>query len=141
AIALLRVMLKGKSVRNYGLPWLVLGLGVANILYMRAALQGNYIELMRRFDLGLICMAIIALLIARRVIPFFAMRAVAGLKIPMQTRSGHVQLVLGVAAIVLGLAGLAAYAAAALAIVGLIGLIQVVTWKPAAVQSKPILWI
>lgn len=140
-LALLRVVLKGKSQRNYGLPWLVLGLGVANGLFLQSALKGNYIELMQRFDLGLICMAVIALLIARRVIPFFAMRALTGLKLPMQTHSGHVQLAFGVAAIILGLAGLPIYMGAALAVTGLIGLIQVITWKPAAVQHKPILWI
>lgn len=140
-LALLRVVLKGKSRRNYGLPWLVLGLGVANGLFLQTALKGNYIELMQRFDLGLICMAVIALLIARRVIPFFAMRALAGLQLPMQTRSGHVQLAFGVLAIALGLLGLPVYMGIALAITGLIGLIQTITWKPAAVQHKPILWI
>lgn len=140
-LALLRVVIKGKSRRNYGLPWLVLGLGVANALFLQSALKGNYIELMQHFDLGLVCMAVIALLIARRVIPFFAMRALPDLKLPMQTRSGHVQLAFGVAAIILGLAGQPVYMGAALAVTGLIALIQLVTWKPAAVQHKPILWI
>src|SRR5690606_11063759 len=73
---LMRVMVKGKSRRNYGVPFLVVGLGIAHGLYMRAALDGDYALLMQRFNVGLICMAIIALLIARRVIPFFSMRMV-----------------------------------------------------------------
>ncbi len=103
--------------------------------------QNGYFYVMHRFDLGLICMAIIALLIARRVIPFFAMRGVQGLTLPMQTRSGHVQLTFGVLAIILGIFNLSALMGVALAVVGLISLVQVITWKPDAVKHKPILWI
>lgn len=141
AAVLLKVMLQGKSKRNYGIPFLVLGLGVANGLYLRTALSGDYILLMRHFELGLICMAVIALLVARRVVPFFAMRAVPGLAIPMLTRSGQAQLVLGVLAIALGLAGQQTAMAAALALTGLISLYQTALWKPQAVLHKPILWI
>lgn len=138
---LMRVMVKGKSRRNYGVPLLVLGLGVANALYLRAALDGDYLLLMQRFDLGMICMAVIALLIARRVIPFFSMRMVPGLELPMQVRSGQIQLIVGVIAIALGLAGLALPMAGALALVGLVSLWQVARWKPLAVLHKPMLWI
>lgn len=141
AAALLRVMLKGKSTRNYGIPFLVLGLGIANCLYLQAALSGNYLVLMQYFELGLIGMAVIALLVARRVVPFFAMRAIPGLSIPMLTRSGQAQLVLGVAAIALGVAGQYRLMAVALAATGLISLYQTVRWKPQAVLHKPILWI
>ena len=55
---------------------------------------------MRYFNAGLLSMAVLTLLIARRVLPF-AKRAVAGLDIPPHTRSGHWQLAAGVAAIVL----------------------------------------
>ncbi|PLC50042.1 NnrS family protein [Pollutimonas subterranea] len=141
ALCLLRVMLKGKSRRNYGVPWLILGLGVANVLYLKAALAGDYLLLMQRFDLGLIFMAIIALLIGRRVIPFFAMRMVPGLELPMQVRSGQAQLALSAVAVALGLAGLPVYMAAALGVVGVISLWQVASWKPLAVLHKPMLWI
>ena len=141
AIALMRVVLKAKSRRNYGVPLLVLGLGLTSVLYLQTALKGDYVLLMQRFDLGLIDMAVLALLIARRVVPFFAMRMVAGLKIPMLTRSGHVQLTLSVLAIILGLAGLPVIMAIALALVGLISLYQVARWQPTAVLHRPILWI
>ncbi len=141
AACLMRVMIKGKSRRNYGLPLLVLGLGAADALYLRAALSGDYLLLMQRFDLGLICMAVIALLIARRVIPFFSMRMVPGLEIPMQVRSGHAQMVIGTLAIVLGIAGQGPLMAVALAAVGLISLYQTLRWKPLAVLHKPMLWI
>lgn len=141
AAALLRVVLKSRNKRNYGIPWLVFGLGAANVLYLQAALKGDYLLLIQRFNLGLICMAIIALLIARRVIPFFSMRMVPGLKLPMQTRSGQIQLVIGLLAILIGLIGPASNMAPALAIVGAISLIQIVLWKPLAVRHKPLLWI
>lgn len=141
AACLMRVMVKGKSRRNYGVPLLVLGLGVAHGLYMRAALDGDYALLMQRFNVGLICMAIIALLIARRVIPFFSMRMVPGLKLPMQVRSGQAQLAISALAIVLGVVGQPVPMAIALAVVGVISLIQVVRWKPLSVLHKPMLWI
>ncbi|MDN5842895.1 MAG: NnrS family protein [Alcaligenaceae bacterium] len=141
AVALARVMIKGHSRRNYGIPLLILGAGVADMLYLRAALDNNYLELMRRFDLGLITMAIVALLIARRVIPFFSMRMVPGLKIPMLTRSGHAQMVVSVLAIILGLLHQSMTMAVCLAIVGVISLVQLVYWKPLAVLRKPMLWI
>lgn len=141
AALLMKVMIKGKSRRNYGVPVLVLGLGVTNALYLLAALQGDYVTLMQRFDLGLICMTIIALLIARRVIPFFAMRMVPGLQLPMQVRSGQFQLVISIAAIALGLAKQPQAMAMALLLVGLISLWQLLKWQPMAVLHKPMLWI
>lgn len=141
AVCLMRVMLKGKSRRNYGVPWLVLGLGIANVLYLKAALAGNYILLMQRFDVGLVCMAVIALLIGRRVIPFFSMRMVPGLELPMQVRTGQAQLAVSVLAIAFGIAGLPVYMAVALAIAGIISLWQIASWKPLSVLHKPMLWI
>jgi uncharacterized protein involved in response to NO len=69
------------------------------------------------------------------------MRMVPGLELPMQTRSGHAQMALGVLAIALGLAGLFAYMGIVLGIVGLISLWQIISWKPLAVLHKPMLWI
>src|SRR5690606_11662094 len=101
AICLMRVMIKGKSRCNYGVPVMLLALGVADALYLRAAFHGDYLQLMHHFNLGLVSMAMIALLIGRRVIPFFATRMVPGLELPMLVRSGHVQLGLSTLAIVL----------------------------------------
>ena len=110
-------------------------------MYLLAARDGDFALLMQRFDAGLIVMAIIALLITRRVIPFFAMRVVPGLKLPMQTRTGQLQLgVCGVAVICL-LAGLRLPAAIALGVAGLLSLLQLARWKPHAVRGHPLLWI
>jgi uncharacterized protein involved in response to NO len=141
AVAMMRAVYRARNARNYAVPWLLLGLGVADALYLLAARSGDYALLMQRFYAGLLLMALLALLIARRVIPFFAMRAVTGLQIPMQTRTGQVQLAAGAAAIVFLLAGLRAPTAVALALVGTLSLFQVMTWKPYAVRRNALLWI
>lgn len=140
-VCLMSVMVRGQSRRNYGLPVMILGLGLINILYLRAVLAGDYTLLLQRFNLGMVCMALIVLLIGRRVVPFFAMRMVPGLSIPMQMRSGHVQLGLTVLAIAAGLAHMPKAMAIALALTGLISVAQIIRWKPMAVRHKPMLWI
>lgn len=141
AVALGRAIVAARSRRNYGLPLLLLGLGAADALYLWCIWRGDYGLLMQRFHAGLLCMALIALLIARRVIPFFAMRAVAGLQIPMHTASGQWQLGAGVAAGACLLAGWMPGMAAALPVAGLLALWQVLAWKPWAVRKVPLLWI
>lgn len=141
AYRLLQVMLKGKSVRNYGIPVLVLGLGASNVLFLLATREGDYSVVIDRFNTGMLFMAVLTILIARRVIPFFAGRMVPGLDIPMLAGSGRVQLALGGLAIAAGVAGLDTIMAASLTIVGLIGLYQVWRWKPLSVLHKPMLWI
>ena len=141
ALRLMQVMLKGKSVRNYGIPVLVLGLGASNVLFLLATLQGDYLLVIERFNTGMLFMAVLTILIARRVIPFFAGRMVPGLDIPMLAGSGRVQLAVGGLAIAAGLFQLDAVMAVALAIVGLIGLYQFWRWKPLSILHKPMLWI
>ena len=101
AAALGRSVWLTRNKRNYGVPLLLAALASAHLLYLTAAVSGDYLGLMRYFNAGLLSMAVLTLLIARRVLPFFAKRAVAGLDIPPHTRSGHWQLAAGVAAIVL----------------------------------------
>lgn len=139
--ALLRVVHKAGNRRNYAVPWLIFGLAAADAAFLSAAWSADHARLMQHFDAGLLCMAVIALLVARRVIPFFAMRAVAGLQIPMQLRSGQVQLAAGVLAIGSLLAGLHVMTALALGAAGALALIQLWSWKPQAVLRRPLLWV
>ena len=141
AAALGRSVWLTRNKRNYGVPLLLAALASAHLLYLTAAVSGDYLGLMRYFNAGLLSMAVLTLLIARRVLPFFAKRAVAGLDIPPHTRSGHWQLAAGVAAIVLLLAGAPKGAALALAASGLIALVQWLAWKPWAARRVPLLWI
>ena len=96
---------------------------------------------MQRFNVGLLVMALIALLITRRVIPFFAMRATAGLQIPMQTRIGQAQLATCGVAVAGLLAEQRPLAAVALGMTGALSLVQLLRWKPWAVRGNPLLWI
>jgi uncharacterized protein involved in response to NO len=141
AAAIARVVLRSANRRNFGVPLLLLALGASDAAFLRAASAGHTELLMKHLQAGLLIMAVIALLIARRVIPFFAMRAVHGLQIPMHVRSGQVQL----AAAVLAVAGLLLNASlllvVALSVAGAIAIVQVLTWRPLAVLHKPLLWI
>jgi uncharacterized protein involved in response to NO len=141
ALALGRAIYGARNRRNYGVPLLVFALGGADAFFVLASWQGDHGRLMQHFQTGLLCMAVIALLVARRVIPFFAMRAVPGLSIPMHSRSGHWQLAAGGLAIGCGLMGWADASALFLSAAGVIALVQVGTWNPAAVRRVPLLWI
>ena len=140
--AMARVVIRSRNRRNAGVPLLMLALAASDAAFLAAAWQGDdYALLMQRLQVGLLSMALVALLIARRVIPFFAMRAVPGLVIPMHEKSGQVQLGAGVVAVLALVAGPPALQAAGLAAAGAIALWQVIAWKPLAVRARPILWI
>ena len=141
SVAMLRAVLVSKNSRNYAVPFLLAGLGGADALYLWTARGGDYILLMERFNVGLVLMALIALLIGRRVIPFFAMRAIHGLSLPKQTETGWVQLT----ACALGALGILAAQPVAvivgLGLAGALALVQLVSWKPMAVRGNALLWI
>lgn len=139
--ALARAVIPSRNQRNYGMPLLLLALGGADALYLLAVWLGDYTLLMQRFNTGLLCMAALALLIARRVIPFFAMRALPGLQIPLHTRSGQCQLAAILLAVACGLLGLPWAMAAGLALAGALALWQVLAWQPWAVRRTPLLWV
>lgn len=141
ALAMMRAVYSTRNARNYAIPWLIVGLGVADFLFLRAVLDGDPPALLRALDAGLLVMATIALVVARRVIPFFAMRAIEGLKLPMLTRVGHLQLLLCALAAVLAVLGLSVPLAGSLALIGALAIAQVIAWRPAAVWRKPLLWI
>ncbi|MEO8203608.1 MAG: NnrS family protein [Betaproteobacteria bacterium] len=141
ALALARSVYGTRNRRNYGVPLMVLALGIADALYLAAVRQGDYVGLMVHFHTGLLCMAVIALLIARRVIPFFAMRAVQGLSIPMSTIAGQWQIGAAVLAIFGTLMQWPQLAASALAVAGTLAFAQVMAWKPWRVRHHPLLWI
>ena len=140
-VAVARTIYGRRSRRNYGVPVLMAGLALTNALYLWAAWQGDYALLMQRFHTGLLCMAVVALLIGRRVIPFFASRAVAGLELPTHGASGQWQLGMGGLAVVFSLLHWPVPQAIALAIAGLLALWQLVAWRPLAVRKVPLLWV
>ncbi|MFZ3127680.1 MAG: NnrS family protein [Rhodoferax sp.] len=141
SVAMLRAVVVSKNSRNYAVPGLLAGLGATDALYLLTARGGDYLLLMQRFNAGLLVMALIALLIGRRVIPFFAMRAVHGLSIPKHLETGWVQLGACAVAVVSLLAGISLLSAAALGLAGVLALVQLISWKPLAVRANALLWI
>jgi uncharacterized protein involved in response to NO len=142
AAAMGRVVWRARNRRNYPVPFMMLGLGLAHVGFLVALVgMDDWALALRGFHAGLGVMALIALLVARRVIPFFAMRAVPGLQIPMHERSGQWQLVAAAVAIAALLAGWSWLQASALALAGSLALWQVLAWRPAAVRGRPLLWI
>jgi len=140
AVAMARVVIRSRNRRNYGVPALMLALAAADAAFLAAVYLGDA-RLMHFFQGGLLAMAVIALLIGCRVIPFFATRAVAGLQIPMHVRSGQAQVAAGVIAVAALLLGLPWLQAGALLAAGALALAQVLAWRPLAVRHKPLLWI
>ena len=141
SVAMLRAVIKSKNSRNYAVPFMLAALGGADALYLLTARSGDYLLLMQHFNVGLLIMALIALLIGRRVIPFFAMRAIPGLSLPKQTETGWVQL----AACALGALGILLAQPLAvivgLGLAGVLALVQIISWKPLAVRGNALLWI
>lgn len=139
--AMLRAVVVSKNSRNYAVPGLLAGLGAMDALYLLSARGGDYLLLMQRFNAGLVVMALIALLIGRRVIPFFAMRAVHELSLPKQTETGWVQLgacAVGVLGLLLGQPMPTAFG---LGLAGVLAVVHIISWKPFAVRSNALLWI
>ena len=139
--AMLRAVVVSKNSRNYAVPGLLAALGGIDALYLLTARGGDYALLMQRFNAGITVMALIALLIGRRVIPFFAMRAVPGLSIPKHTETGWVQLGACTVAALSLLLGLTWLTALALGLAGGLALVQLISWKPLAVRKNALLWI
>lgn len=139
ALAMGRVVWRTRNRRNYAVPAMMLALGATHLLFV--ASLDDWPRTLLGFNAGLLVMAMIALLVARRVIPFFAMRAVPGLQIPMHEASARWQLGAVLAAVIALLAGWAPLQAAALALAGTLALWQLLGWRPLAVRGRPILWI
>ncbi len=141
AAALGRSVLLSRNTRNYAVPFMLLALGATDAAFLIAARAGDYAMLMQHFNAGLLVMALLTLLVARRVIPFFAMRAVPGLTVPTHLRSGMAQLIASALAVFGLIAGWPLVQAAALVAAGGIALVQWASWKPWRVLHKPLLWI
>ncbi len=139
--AMLRAVVVSKNSRNYAVPGLLAGLGATDALYLWTARGGDYLLLMQYFNAGIVVMALIALLIGRRVIPFFSMRAIPGLTLPKQMETGWVQLGACAVAVLSLLAGVSMLSAAALGLAGVLALVQLISWKPLAVRGNALLWI
>ncbi|THT98440.1 NnrS family protein [Lampropedia puyangensis] len=134
-------IVKTRSQRNYAVIGLMLVLAATDAAYLLAVWQLDYEVWSRNIHAGMWCMALIAVLIGRRVIPFFASRAVANLQLPVLELSGHFQIAAGAIAIVATWLGQHMVSAAALAIVGGLACWQTCCWQPWRVWHIPLLWV
>ncbi len=142
ALACARPILQTRNRRNLGVPLLLLGLGATDAAFLWAAQSAAFPELWRALHAGLLLMAVVAALIGRRVIPFFATRAVPGLPLNAAAGSGVVNLALLVLAAGLQMLGRWPVAEG-LALLGAAGIMltQLLRWKPWRVLHQPLLWI
>lgn len=140
AIALARVLHKVKSRQNYPLVAALLGLAAADAAYLYMVYQSHFEFLRTGFHIGMLLMTFIALLIGRRVIPFFAQRG-ANLDIPRSEKSGKYQLWLSALAVISLALGNHPVTSILLFVLGVITLYQLYTWKPWGVRKVPLLWV
>jgi uncharacterized protein involved in response to NO len=66
AVAMMRAVYRARNARNYAVPWLIVGLALPTGCTCSPRAAATYALLMQRLDAGLLVMALIALLIARR---------------------------------------------------------------------------
>ncbi|WDU53966.1 NnrS family protein [Taylorella equigenitalis] len=140
AYRLWSVLWSTKNKRNYILPFVLLILAFLDLGYLYSVLEGDYLGVSRYVDFGFIGMAYIALLIARRVLPFFASRG-ASIEIPNHQKSGSMQLSLMVITFMASLLDLHIIAALCLIATGIISIYQLLQWKPHKVIHIPLLWV
>ncbi|NOL50256.1 NnrS family protein [Pelistega europaea] len=140
AIALARVLYKVKSKQNYPLVVALLGLAASNAVYLYMVAMGQVVYLRTGFHIGMLVMTFIALLIGRRVIPFFAQRG-ANLDIPRSEKSGKYQLWLSALAVVSLVAGVHVLTSVLLFVLAGITLYQLYSWQPLGVRKVPLLWV
>ena len=141
AIALAKVIFGAKSKQNYPVVYALVGLGLANLAYLLAIYLHGYHWIMKGYHIGLLLMAFIALLVGRRVIPFFASRRVQDVEIPRHEKSGKYQLIITALSIALLVFGLHKIAAIALVALVAITWFQLFQWKPMKVIHMPLLWV
>ena len=141
AFALGRVLYRARSWRNMGIALILVALSISHVAFVYAAVTSDYAQTLRWFDAGLMFMAMLVLLIGRRVIPFFASRGVESLALPRLVRSGQFQLLLSVLAVWAYAINQSVLLSSTLAMIGVISVIQVVLWKPYKVIHHPVQWI
>lgn len=140
--AVARCLLITRNKHNYILPVLLAALVFSEAAFLYTYWRASeYTQLMHYLFTGMLCMLTVALLIARRIIPFFASRALQGLALPRHERSGKVQTGLAALAILSWLLAMDRLSALLFLAAALITLWHLLTWKPQKVLKTPLLWI
>lgn len=142
ALAVARCVLQKRNPQNYGFPLLILVMGASSAAYLWQFYQGtDHSLVLQQYATGMLCMASITTLLARRVIPFFASRAVEGLDINRHTLTGQWQTGFSALAILCWIFNWPLGAGIFLCGAGVIALWHLFAWRPWAVRKHPLLWI
>lgn len=142
AVACLWPIMQARNWRNLGVPVVLLALAATDAGFLGAVASGDFDALLRALHAGLLLVAVLAALVGRRVIPFFAMRAVPGLELSRQIATGWASLILLLAAGALQALGAAPRTEAALLFASAAMMAwQLLRWMPWRVADRPLLWI
>lgn len=141
AAALLRVLLKARSWRNYFVGVLPCLLGVANALFHLAVNGVLAIDPLVGIHGALGLIVVLEIVIGGRVIPMFTANSIRGIQ---QWRNARFDLVAAVAAgvaLMLWAAGYSGWAGGVSALAALLQLARWGGWNPWTTRSTPLLWI
>lgn len=142
AVFCLRPILRARNARNLWAPAMLLALAAADALFLHAAAGGALSTVIRMEHVGLLLMAVVSVLVGRRVIPFFATRAIPELTLSREVVTGLLNLALLLPAVGCDALHTAPHAEGALLLAScLILLWQIGRWKPWRVLGRPLLWI
>ena len=138
---LLRVLIKGKSTRNYFVGVLPGLLALANLVFHLAVLQVIDADPLMAMHLALGLIVVLETIIGGRVIPMFTFNGIRGIK---QWRDKRVDWAAAIAtgvALLLWATGAGAWAAPVSIIAAVLQAVRVGGWNPWATRKVSLLWI
>jgi uncharacterized protein involved in response to NO len=139
--ALMRVMVRAGSRRNYVVGALPLLLATANLFFHLAAQGVIALDPLAALHAALALVVMLESLIAGRVVPMFTFNAVRGVK---QWRNPKVEMAAVVATLIALAAwvfGAGAWAAALSLLAAVLQLLRVAGWNGWAARGQPLLWV
>lgn len=141
-VALLRVLVKANSRRNYFIGVLPGLLALSNLCFHLAVNGALAVDPLAPLHFALSLLVVLEAVIGGRVIPMFTFNAIRGVR---QWRNKHLDwaaVLATAAALALWASGGAGVAAGLLSLVAaLLQLVRLGGWNPWATRSRPILWI
>lgn len=141
AAALLRVLIKARSWRNYFVGVLPALLAVANLIFHLAVLGVIDADPLNAMHFALALVVMLETVIGGRVIPMFTFNSLRGIR---QWRNANFDLAAAVVtalALVLWAAGVGGWAAVVSLIAALMQLVRWGGWNPWPTRKVPLLWI
>ncbi len=141
AAALLRVLIKARSWRNYFVGVLPGLLAVANLMFHLAVNEVLAFDPLAAMHFALGLVVVLETVIGGRVIPMFTFNSLRGVR---QWRNARFDMVAGVVtgvALVLWALGVGAWAAPVSVVAAVLQLVRWGGWNPWATRKTPLLWV